>query len=98
LKKQLLEREQSHGDEIFNLNEKIQSLQADLADIRKANSDLLDEQGKRSLMQSREDHSNCVAVEKHKAKLNEILGLSKEATQKEMAVKLENIKLKNINA
>lgn len=34
------------------------------------------------------DHTNCIAIEKHKAKINEMLAISKEATQKEMAVKI----------
>lgn len=41
---------------------------------------------------------NCISIEKHKMKINELLSLSKEATQKEISIKLENIQVKNQNA
>ena len=58
----------------------------------------MQEQNSRNLVRGRIDHSNCIAIEKHKAKVNEMLSMTKEVTQKEMTAKLENIKLKNANA
>ena len=49
-------------------------------------------------MQSRDEHINCIPLEKHKLKINEMMANTKEATQKELQSKLENIKLKNTMA
>ena len=57
-----------------------------------------EEQSRRSMMQSRDEHINCISIEKHKSKINELLSASKEATQREISIKLENIQLKNTNA
>jgi hypothetical protein len=50
--------------------EKVDLLSVELTESRKANLELMDDQHRRNLYQSREDHSNCIAIEKHKAKIN----------------------------
>jgi hypothetical protein len=99
LKKEILEREEKYEQQILEFKETISSLKEEVGQTRKSHIELLEEQSSRSsMMQGRLDHSNCISLEKHKMKVNEMLALSREATQKEMAAKLESIKLKNLNA
>ena len=98
LKKSLLEREQYYSTEIFNLKEINYNLNESIVELKRSNNDLLEDQSRRSLIQSRDEHINCIPLEKHKLKINEMMANTKEATQKELQSKLENIKLKNTMA
>ena len=74
-------------------------MQEEIGFLKKTNSDMEEENNRKNFMsQVREDHSNCMSLEKHKSKINEILSMSKDATQREMTAKLENVKLQNNNA
>jgi hypothetical protein len=78
LKKELLEREQSSGDQIMHLKEAVNSLNDELAHLKKLNLELIEDKASRSVVEGRAaDHTNCIAIQKHKAKINEMLTLSK---------------------
>lgn len=62
LKKTLIEREQQHSQEQFALKETLYSLQEALGESKRVNQDLQEEQTRRSFIQSREDHSGCIAI------------------------------------
>jgi hypothetical protein len=72
----------------LELNETIATMKEELGQYRKNHLEMMEEQSSRSMMRAKEDHTNCISIDKHKAKVNEMLAMSKEVTQKEMAVKL----------
>lgn len=77
MKKKLLEQEHTYNREIIRLKETIYSLQESLGEAKRQSSDLLEMQERRSLLQSRDEHINCISIEKHKMKINEMLSINK---------------------
>ena len=66
----MLEREENYGHQILTLNEKIRELQDELSFTKRNNSELEEENRSKKQFQTRVDHSNCMSMEKFKAKVN----------------------------
>ena len=52
-------------------------MKEELGQYRKNHLEMMEEQTNRSMMRSKEDHTNCIPIDKHKAKINEMLAMSK---------------------
>lgn len=62
----------------MRLKETVNSLNDELAHLKKSNLELMEDKASRSVIEGRAaDHTNCIAIQKHKAKINEMLILSK---------------------
>jgi hypothetical protein len=91
LKSNMMEQEQNYSQQIFELKEKIETLEEQL-DIYKNKVSELEENNFKGIV----DHSSCISIETYKKEKTELSGKLTEASAKEWKTKLENIRLQNL--